>query len=72
MNITQKIFFQLELSKEELSLISKALTGAIKEREKESTNLLGIKLLNESHKMSQERLSITKGALDIASKQEDK
>lgn len=63
MNMSQKITYQTEFSKDQMNLIAKALTGVLKEREREDAYGLGIKILSEINKLSQERLSITEGAL---------
>lgn len=34
MNMTQSISYKIELTKEEISLITKSLTGVLKERDK--------------------------------------
>lgn len=66
MNMTQKINYQIEISKDELSLITKALTGVLKERDMDSAKTLGIKILEGVNELSQERLKITEGALNRA------
>ena len=64
MNMTQSISYKIELTKEEISLITKSLTGVLKERDKEQAKNLGIQFLKEINNLSEERLAITSGALE--------
>lgn len=64
MNMTQSISYKIELTKEEISLITKSLTGVLKERDKEQAKNLGIQFLKEINNLSEERLTITSGALE--------
>lgn len=66
MNMTQKIQYQIEFSKDEMTLVTKALTGVLKERDLEKAKELGIKCLEEMKILSQERLQINSGALERA------
>lgn len=62
--MTQSISYKIELTKEEISLITKSLTGVLKERDKEQAKNLGIQFLKEINNLSEERLTITSGALE--------
>jgi len=67
MNITQQIAYKVELDKAQMAVITKALTGALKEREREEAFQLGMMLLENVNACSRSRLEITEGALLRAS-----
>jgi hypothetical protein len=66
MNMSQQTQYHITLSKEEITLISKALTGVMKPRDLQSAQTLGIDILQVLHELAKDRAQITHGALSRA------
>lgn len=67
MQISQKNNYTCQFTKEELKMVSKALTGVLKDGEKKSALEMGIELLSLMEAGLRESLDIAQGSLKRAS-----
>lgn len=67
MQIAQKTNYTCHFTKEELKIVSKALTGVLKKNEAETALQMGIELLSLLETNLQDSLTVAQGSLQRAS-----